>query len=42
LSPPNETELRYRWREQAWIAMDVFSLSVAGHRNGQRLAAAYG
>src|SRR6266508_3307377 len=22
---PNETELSYRWRERAWIALDVFS-----------------
>ena len=22
---PNETELSYRWRERAWIAMEVFS-----------------
>ncbi len=25
-SRPNETELSYRWRERAWIAMDVFSI----------------
>lgn len=22
---PNETELSYRWRERAWIAIDMFS-----------------
>jgi hypothetical protein len=39
---PNENELSYRWRERAWIALDVFSYSEAGRRCGQRLAAAIG
>jgi hypothetical protein len=25
LESSNENELSYRWRERAWIAMDVFS-----------------
>jgi hypothetical protein len=38
----NETELSYRWRERAWIGMEVFSNLIARRQSGQRLTAAIG